>query len=750
MTGAPILQQAISGVRLAVEIAWGADLTDLTGASWTWSDITSDVLMGTDAAGAGNITIRIGRPDESSQTQASQFTCVLDNRTSNYSQGGQSANWPNVVRNTPVRVRVSTNSGSTWTVKYQGGAVSWQPSWDEAGRFATVVLTASDALRQLNQGTLAVKSAMRLAMENDPNTVAYWPVEDGASATSAKIVIPSSGGSNGAWDTSLNATIGTFASYNGFWCSYPVATLATAASMHFVVPSYTPTNQTQINFLLGPTKDTANTVAPTTNTTDVMSAVSTGTGNEFQIYYLKTNANNPNSGVLRFYSGATLESSAIYNSDFQSQLCYLQLTQSGADINYVLGTKAQGQGLATMSGTITGKTIGTFTDIWMDSHPNSYGGPYTFGHVSLQTVCGNMLTAAPGVAVSAYLTEAPSARITRLCNNANIPVTVLTSTTAETSTNPADVMGPQYVDNLTNLIREAEATGLGVLYGGLNQGLTYVTRLLRESQQPLLTLDASAGDLAVQFAPVDDDQLTVNDVTASRRNGASFTSQAITGPLGIDSIGDYQGSLTVNPSDDSNLDKYAEWGVHLGTQQGYRYPTISFALDRIPSKIASWLTMIPTSRFDVTNITSLRSQMPSGTIRNVLEGWTETIDAFSWHVTANATTWNAWNVGTMAASTGTTVDTVMRRDTDGSAVNTATSVGATSVSVKLTAAGKPLWTTASDDCPMLVSMGGVPVTVTAISGASSPQTFTVASPGVPIALIVNDPVQLWNPPVLGM
>ena len=43
MTGVAILQNVTSGVRVALEVAWGADLTDLTGASWTWTDITTDI-----------------------------------------------------------------------------------------------------------------------------------------------------------------------------------------------------------------------------------------------------------------------------------------------------------------------------------------------------------------------------------------------------------------------------------------------------------------------------------------------------------------------------------------------------------------------------------------------------------------------------------------------------------------------------------------------------------------------------------
>src|SRR5579859_7944592 len=148
--GVPILQNVTSGVRVALEIAWGADLTNLTGSTWTWTDITQDVLLNQDKG----ISIQMGRPDESNVTQTAVMTVLLDNTLGNYSQGGQNTtNYPNVRRGTPVRVRVSTNNGVTWTVKFQGNAVGFSPNWDTTGAYATVTLIASGPLRRFNQGS---------------------------------------------------------------------------------------------------------------------------------------------------------------------------------------------------------------------------------------------------------------------------------------------------------------------------------------------------------------------------------------------------------------------------------------------------------------------------------------------------------------------------------------------------------------------------------------------------------------------
>jgi hypothetical protein len=71
---------------------------------------------------------------------------------------------------------------------------------------------------------------------------------------------------------------------------------------------------------------------------------------------------------------------------------------------------------------------------------------------------------------------------------------------------------------------------------------------------------------------------------------------------------------------------------------------------------------------------------------------------------------------------------------------------ATSFSVA-TAAGDPLWTTAVGDFPMSATVGGELVTVTAIAGASSPQTFTVtrSANGVVKAHSAGALVQVFPP-----
>jgi hypothetical protein len=74
------------------------------------------------------------------------------------------------------------------------------------------------------------------------------------------------------------------------------------------------------------------------------------------------------------------------------------------------------------------------------------------------------------------------------------------------------------------------------------------------------------------------------------------------------------------------------------------------------------------------------------------------------------------------------------------------------VLVATTKSSSPLWTTNAGDFPVDIAIGGERMTVTSISGASSPQAFTVARGinGVAPAQGAGRDVRLWQPPILGL
>jgi hypothetical protein len=781
----PFLTTTVPNMRIAVEVAWGADLTDLTGASWTWDDITADVILergggsgggsgrggGGDSAG-GSISITLGRPDFSQETQTAEMVCQLDNRDGAYSEGGMSPHWPYVRRNTPVRVRVSDDGGASWYTRFQGAANGFTPAWDpETGRWAIVTLSASGPLRRLNQGTLPAKSVYTTEIPRSSGwngMFLYWPGEGGDGRKSLPAVVPATGHPVMQLFDVYPPKVANNPSNAAFPLSGPMqSSFAMFTGQGLLdqadgtpgeqVPSYTDTGILQFRFMLAvpgayPTPQNQNILQIRTGNTTV------------RRWNLQINE----AGQLRIVgtndAGDIIRTGSFvsFGMNGQARLVSVTLDNNGSSLDATIRTLDQlGDGL-TWTETFSSSNIGTLNGVYLNGTDFSDDGTGTsnglIAHVSVQNTTTSISAAAVEEVFLGLPGETVTARLTRLCANHGFALDVLDSA-ATSSASITDTMGAQYYDTLTNLLRECERTGQGVLYDGLGPGLTYVTKKRREanaSGPAALVLDASGAQLMEPFAPIDDDQLTINHCDVTQRNGATAAWIDEDGPVGADAIGDYATSYEVCVEDDNDLVSYAQWTVGIGTQQGYRYPSVSFALETNPDLIAGWLACTPQSRIDVENVTAIRRQHPAETINLLLEGWHEEIDAFTWRVTANTSPAAPWNVITLAAATGSTGDGVCHMDTDSSQLNANAAQGATSISVRTNSG--PRWVATSEDAdsfPFDIDLGGIKATVTAISGTTSPQTFTLAE-GLPRDFTgstttgAGTPIKVWRPPVLGL
>jgi hypothetical protein len=759
---------------LEVACAFGADLTDIDGSGWTWTDITDDVIL--EGPQAHPLTTTIGRADESSVTQTSVFKCVLDNRAGKYINTGLSTYWPNVRRGTPVRCRVSTNNGSSWTVRFQGQAVGFTPSWDQPGRWATVELEASGPLRILDQGTLPAKSAMRYGTELDSTVVAYWPLED---EQQSDTLVAAKGGDPGnfnTWDYATGGRAdgapGEFASYTSIPSSAPMLTMAVGGALDMSLPTTSGSSSTSSVLLGNPAG-----VPTSGNRPDV------AIGNTGVVFTVFT----PNGGSIKAWELGVLTSGSLqligYSAAFSPGRTYnavgkvfsqavawnllpntdyeigLTLSQSGSTTTWTMWTMEVRTGdTLSFNGTRANSGAGAQVNLIRTGEYSDAEG-LGVGHAVVRAPA--MTLGADEAWVTGYPGETAQQRITRMANLSNFDVAAQSPTTNETATSIAATMGPQYWDTLSNIVREAELTGLALLYDGLAPGFTYVSRRFRQvaaAGPAALTLDASSGHLTLPWDPIDDDQVLFNHYQVNRHGGNQGVEYIDrTSPEGTDIVGDHANSWTVNPNADDGLIGYAQWGVNVGTVPGFRYPTTSFALHTNASLIPSWLACLPQSRIDITNITAIRPQLSPDPIWLLLEGWTETISMFEWSVTANTSSAEPWNVIRLAAATGSTGDDICHMDTDSSQLNTSAALGATSISVRTNSG--PLWVTTTGDAdsfPFWITVGGLRVQVTAITGASSPQTFTLASPGLPAAKTGSTtpgsgtPIAVWRPPVLGL
>lgn len=742
--GVPFLTDMFGpGARLLVEAAFGADVTSTEPQSWNFYDITTDVRQ----ADGQRVTISpMGRSDETAQAQPAGCAFQLDNTSGDYSKNPLGRWYPYIRRNTPIRVRLYV--GGQWSTRFQGYANGWVPSWDTSGNLAVVAVSASGILRRLQQGKSPLRSSYTRGIGSSASLVGFWPCEDGAS--SARI----------AEYTGLQAPVTVDPLLVSFQQGTPpagtdkVAKLSAGAVLAAPV-SYASTNQWTLSLLVNiPSVPAGDTVLVSWSTTGsyphmqyLMTPNYLGTGQanvRFQGYD-STGAlvlddaipysDGASGGLVGDGFGKWINIVLSMYTDTPNNEIFYEHSLYGPDSDHKLlgngfiASKTAGQltawsMTATSGGALVGANVGqiavhSISLDWTDI---------------VNTLYRKLLNGyAPG---RFHAGETATARLARLCGEEGVPIEVVGTSTV--------TMGAQGIDTFINLLRECETADGGVLGDGRGPGLRYTARPLRYNTPAVLTLDAAGADVADPFNPTDDDQRNRNLYKVDRKNGSSVTYADVDGPLGTDTIGTYDSTLTVNVATDDVLLNRAAWQVHLGTvDEPYRYPTLNLDLAASPDVAAGWLATPLDSRLDVTNVDDVAPQHPTGTISLLLEGYTETLGPFDWRIAANCSPYGPYRVFTIG-------DQVLGRlDTGGAQLGADAATGATSLTVVTT--GVKRWidsATYPSMFPFDVEVSGTQVTVTAVAGTSSPQTFTVT--GVTKPLHAGDTVKLWKGPVIAL
>lgn len=424
----------------------------------------------------------------------------------------------------------------------------------------------------------------------------------------------------------------------------------------------------------------------------------------------------------------------------------LQLTTSGANTNYAVYI----DGVLVDSGTQAGVTLNgvSLTRAYYSRYTNQT--VMNLGHWTLWANANAALipTAATVYqAVIGYAGETAAQRMTRIAAVGNIPLT-FDGATADTA-----ITGPQYSEAKLTQLRDAEATDLGILAEPRNAfGLFYRTMRSMMAQTPAVTLDHSAKQLGQPFAPTDDDTLTRNDWSVQRREGGSYrltkesgTLSALNPPIGV---GRYRDEATVNTLTDEQLPGIAAWLVANGTLDEARFPVITadLTLDGIKNTAGLDAACQAADIGDLLVLTALSNLSMYADVSLIILGYTEVISdgaykhVIKWNC-APGTVFRSARWGTSAAS-GTD-----KYDTAGSTLAAGVTSTATSLSIATTAAGG-LWTTDAAAVPFDAYLGGEQVRVTAVSGASSPQTITATRSinGVVKAQTAGAEFRLWKTP----
>lgn len=666
----------------------------------TWTDITQYVM--TRDAQQQPITGSRGQPDESGSTDPASYTLLLNNRDGRFSpRNPLSPYYGMLVRNTQLRVSVPTQTGRSYRV--WGEVSAWPQGWDSTGRDVYITITVAGLLRRLQRSNVPATSPIRratLALSGSQVPVAYWPMEDGATATQFAAAIGSHAmGTDGG--TAQPAT------YTDWDASDALPTLG-SATITGQVDSYTTTGSTQVSWFMQLSSSSP-------NQEPVIRIHTTGSAATWSVRYgtgggLAVRASDRD-GTILFTS-----STFAFGADDTPMVASLRLSVSGGTITWTFFTFNVDPNNVLLGQSIGGTqsgSIGRVDNIALN--PNDNFTDTAVGHV---TVWNTQLGLWPDEwAAQAYATEAVAGRLQRICDDAGVDFTNLVA-------GSGDFMGEQPRSAFGDLVSECVNLDTGLLIETTDRlGLAFLPRLaIGIDPLPHVTLDYSAGHLYGDFVPTDDDQLSANDVTVSRTEGSSARQTLDSGPMSTldppDGIGRYDTSTSVNAYKDARADAQAGWLLRLGTVDESRYPSVTVHLGRaeVDADLRDeLLALFPGCAITVAN---LPAWLPNDSVDLLVLGLSETITQFEHQITFNTRSLTPWRTGVVGD------DMFGRADTDGSYLAADATSSATALDVAASSLASAVWLDAADavtgtdaDFPFDISLGGERCTVTAIHGA---------------------------------
>lgn len=401
--------------------------------------------------------------------------------------------------------------------------------------------------------------------------------------------------------------------------------------------------------------------------------------------------------------------------DGEMHVWRLRLTESGADVL----VRVYLDGVEIMNAT---KTTADLTNVVQVRCGANAVSTRVFGHIVITTETGITDPADVATAAFGFTGEQAHARIMRVCAEENV--------TLSTAATEGQLMGPQYPADFLTILRDAEAVDHGFLMEAKQTwGLKYLSGAERYNRPAAMTIDLSTYRLSDGtapteiLAPVRNDQRIRNEWTITRPDGAA-------GATVLDAAhqatkGRYNDSAEVSAVDDDALVNEAAWRVWEGTFNGLRYAPgtpVDLAAnnggtDGSDALLAAWLDMDLGDRIDRTNPPS---QHPNSTARLVVEGRSQTIRRRSWVAKLTLEPFDTWSVLALAYSAiNVATDGWLNWDT----CTLAADVDMDDISWSV--ACSPVTATAAENYPTVVNVEGELVTVTAVSGSSSPQTWTV-------------------------
>ena len=651
--------------------------------------------------------------------------------------------------------------------RFYGETTELPPRWDISGLDAWVQCEAASLKRRVDQGSQPVNSGLKnYYLSTQP--VTYWALDDGPRSIKGAPASVSKykGSSFYEAPSSIVTTFGAGILADYLSASLRVNDTAPATGAGFMTGRCTgtqaaPTSLAWEFVYRGDTLITADGTNIGAWQMDFqVEGTALGTYDQWSVKFRRSTDNDVQLVLVLDKLG---ESPTTVNltdtgplailTDGQLHHVRLQLTQNGANVDYTVYV----DGVSALSGTRNTHTLRrcATASLFYDRIDNTFD-LLAFGHLIVWEGADIPPIGVTSVAAFGFAGEKAGRRFERLCAETGTPFVSIGNLD---DTQP---MGVQHSDYFSNKLLEVEATDRGIYDDPRDSlALRYQTRTSLYTQAPTATLRLDALEVGAPLEPTDDDQLTRNDIFAQNRDGGSFQATKTSGPLSIQDppyilltntggVGRYKDEVQVNAETDAMLEGIANWLLSLGTVDEARYPRISVNL-ALP-----WVANHPTLPGQLLTLDAGRILAVTGgarfniydDIRQMVIGYAETLGTEDYDITFNTAPASPYDIAKYGSAVGSGPD---RYDTAGSKL--AAGVNATATSLSVADTGGTLWTTVAGEFPFDIVVGGERITVTNITGGSSPQTFSPvvrSVNGVVKAQAADTPVRLWKTPRYGL
>jgi hypothetical protein len=628
--------------------------------------------------------------------------------------------------NTNVPVVFSYTRFEVRCPRYAGEVSAWPPRWDTTARDRTVPIEAAGILRRLGQGQSALLSTLRRSIPTLTNLRAYWPCEDGRDASSL------ASGVDGGSPMILSGSYSLAAS-EVFAASDAIPTLG-VTTWKGSIAGYTGTGEVQLRYLL------AVPAGGMGGTTLISRVYTTGSIGYADLYYEV-------GGALHLYiydpTGTLLaDESAGFALDGALARVSVELEQSGSDVYYrVAALEVGARTGGFFDGTVASRTVSAATEVGFVGNGNLNG--TAIGHITVESATTSLFDLHEELA--AYSGETATDRLTRLCAEEGVPLAITGTVDDEAR------MGPQRPGRFLDLLRECADVDQGRL--GEARGTAALLYRTRASlyNQTAVTVDYSAGELSTPFEPTDDDLTTRNDITVQRTDGSTARAVLESGRMSVldpaeGGAGRYTTRVEVNTEIDDQLQLIADWLLHLGTVDGQRYPAITFDLAAVAGNTALTAGALSLDGGDRVLLTGLGDLGIHDDVDLLATGYSEHLRAYGHRLVVTCEPGTPYRILTPDDAD------YDRLDSGTSTLTSSLTSSATSFQVTTTDP-LDLWTTDAGDFPLSIMVGGERITISAITGSSSPQTFTAsarAANGVSKAHLAGAEVHIADINYLGL